>query len=406
MIHKHTCDNGLRIVLEQAPSVRSVTIGVWIYNGSRHEPEHLNGMSHFIEHMLFKGTEKRSAVEIVEGFESIGGQVNAFTDKEYTCYYAQVLASYKEEALDILADMFFNSTFPNDEIDRERKVIHEEINIYEDDGEELVHDLLIEQAYEGHAIGRNILGTDQHIDSFTRHDMVSYMNQTYSADKVVISVVGNVDESFIPTVEAAFDHFSNEHYNHKHVKPTFTPNKIVREKEAEQAHLTLAYEGLSLTDDKMMSLLVASNALGGGMSSRLFQEIREKRGLAYAVYADHIAYIDSGMFMIYAGTNPADLPYLQETIAETMNDFVREGLTEKELKSSKEQLKGNMMIALESTSSRMTRNGRNELMLNRIRTLDELIDDINSVTMADTNDMIQNIFTKQYAQAIVKPHNS
>src|SRR5699024_5980909 len=163
--------------------------------------------------------------------------------------------------------------------------------------------------------------------------------------------------------------------------------------------LTLAYEGLSLTDDKMMSLLVASNALGGGMSSRLFQEIREKRGLAYAVYADHIAYIDSGMFMIYAGTNPADLPYLQETIAETMNDFVREGLTEKELKS-------NMMSALESTSSRMTRNGRNELMLNRIRTLDELIDDINSVTMADTNDMIQNIFTKQYAQAIVKPHNS
>lgn len=393
----------MRIVLENVPSVRSVTIGVWVFTGSRHEDEKENGISHFIEHMLFKGTKTRSAVEIAEGFESIGGQVNAFTSKEYTCYYAKVLDSYKEEALDILQDMFFHSTFAEVEMDKERKVITEEILMYEDAADELVHDLLFEAAYSNQPLGRNILGTPQHVDRFTKEDIRHYMAEHYVPENVVISVAGNVDESFIDVVEQAFDQFEDVGGGTILREATFSPRKVMREKETEQAHLCIGYEGLPTGSEQMSALLVASNVLSGGMSSRLFQEVREEKGLAYAIYGYHSSYVDSGLFTIYAGTTKHQLENLQATIKETMDRFTADGLTEKELNNSKAQIIGSTMIGLESTSSRMTRNGRNELLLGYHRSLDELVEEIEAVGMAETKAVIEQMFEKPFAESIVMP---
>lgn len=403
MIQKHTCKNGMRIVLENVPSVRSVTIGVWVHAGSRNETEAETGISHFIEHMLFKGTTKRSAIEIAEGFESIGGQVNAFTSKEYTCYYARVLDTFKEQALDILQDMFFHSTFAEAEMDKERKVITEEILMYEDAADELVHDLLFEAAYDDQPLGRNILGTKSHVGGFTKADIAVYMAKHYVPENVVISIAGNVDESFIPVVESAFDQFEAIQQEVPLAAATFSPKVMHREKETEQAHLCLGYDGLATHDDRMAALLVAANALTGGMSSRLFQEIREEKGLAYAIYGYHSSYVDTGLFTIYAGTTKHQLADLQTTIAETMTRLTKDGLTKKELRNSKAQIVGSTMIGLESTSSRMSRNGRNELLLGYHRTLDEIVSEIDAVGMEETQAVIEAIFSKPFAESIVMP---
>lgn len=403
MIQKHTCKNGMRIVLENVSSVRSVTIGVWVLTGSRHEQERESGISHFIEHMLFKGTKTRSAVEIAEGFESIGGQVNAFTSKEYTCYYAKVLDSYKEHALDILQDMFFHSTFADVEMDKERKVITEEILMYEDAADELVHDLLFEAAFQEQPLGRNILGTPAHIGRFTKEDIHSYMSEHYVPENIVVSIAGNVDESFIHVVEQAFDQFADGRKGTILTEATFSPAKMMREKETEQAHVCIGYEGLQTGSEQMAALLVASNVLSGGMSSRLFQEIREEKGLAYAIYGYHSSYVDAGLFTIYAGTTKHQLADLQATIKETMDRFTSDGLTEKELRNSKAQIIGTTMIGLESTSSRMTRNGRNELLLGYHRSLDEIAEEIEAVGMAETKAVIEQMFEKPFAESIVMP---
>lgn len=405
VIEKHLCANGVRIVLENVPSVRSVTIGVWVLNGSRHESEEMNGISHFIEHMLFKGTTNRTAMDIAEGFESIGGQVNAFTSKEYTCYYTKVLDTYKEYAVDILQDMFFHSTFDEAEMDKERKVITEEIFMYEDAPDELVHDMLFEVAFQEHPLGRNILGTKEHVQRFTKEDIMNYMAEHYIPENVVISIAGNVDNTFIPIVEKAFDQFITNEQSQSVTKAIFTAEQIMKEKETEQAHICLGYEGLPTKNEQMAAMLVASNVLSGGMSSRLFQEIRENKGLAYAVFGYHHAYMDEGMFTIYAGTNKHQLQALQETMGETMKVFTTNGLTEKEFTNSKAQLIGSTMIGLESTSSRMTRNGRNELLLGYHRSLDEIIEEIEAVNIGQTKQVIEQVFAKPYATSIVVPKN-
>ncbi|HLR40572.1 MAG TPA: pitrilysin family protein [Virgibacillus sp.] len=403
MIEKHTSKNGLRIVLESIPAVRSVTIGIWVLTGSRNETEENNGISHFLEHMFFKGTDTRSAQDIAEAFDSIGGQVNAFTSKEYTCFYARVLDTHKEHALEILADMFFNSSFDEEEMEREKKVVFEEIKMYEDTPDDIVHDLLAEASYGNHPLGYPILGTEDHLNTFNPETLRNYIKEQYTPENVVISVAGNVDDSFIRSIEGYFGDFQSNHKRAGIIKPAFLANNIEKHKDTEQAHLCLGFNGLPIGDESVYSLIIMNNVLGGSMSSRLFQEVREKQGLAYAVFSYHSSFLDNGLLTIYAGTGKEQLPLLQDTINKTVEQLIESGLTEKELTNSKEQLKGNVMLSLESTNSRMSRNGRNELLLNRHRTLDDMIHEIDAVNHESIQQMISRIFRQSPSSALIAP---
>lgn len=404
MIKKYTCQNGVRIVLENIPTVRSVAIGVWIGTGSKDENPANNGISHFLEHMFFKGTKTRTAREIAESFDSIGGQVNAFTSKEYTCYYAKVLDTHSSYALEVLADMFFNSTFDEEELKKEKNVVLEEIKMYEDTPDDIVHDLLSKAVYENHPLGYPILGTEETLNTFSGNTLREYIQERYIPENVVISVAGNISDSFISEVEKYFGSYPGEYKQSIENKSTFHSNRISRKKETEQAHLCIGFNGLQVGHEDIYSLIVLNNILGGSMSSRLFQEVREQRGLAYSVFSYHSAYQESGVVTIYGGTGAQQLDVLFETIQDTLQILKRDGITEKELVNSKEQLKGSLMLSLESTNSRMSRNGKNELLLKRHRSLDEIIEQIDQVTKQSVDQMGHNIFTDQYSLSLVSPN--
>ncbi|WP_182199203.1 M16 family metallopeptidase [Paraliobacillus salinarum] len=403
MLHKNYCNNGLRIVLETIPTVRSVTIGIWVKTGSRDETIENNGISHFLEHMFFKGTTKRSAKDIAESFDAIGGQVNAFTSKEYTCYYAKVLDAHKDLAIDLLSDMLFHSTFDEVELEKEKNVVLEEIRMAEDTPDDIVHDLLAEASFGNHALSYPILGREETIKKFTREDLINYKHAHYTPNNIVISIAGNVDESFTKDVEVAFDQFDNESRSKILVKPQFEPIQLTKQKPTEQAHLCIGYQGLPTEAEDIFSLIIVNNVLGGSMSSRLFQEIREERGLAYSVFSYHSSFVDNGLLTIYAGTGKQYLSTLQETIEQTIDNFVSNGLTDKELTNSKEQLKGNLLLGLESTNSRMSRNAKNELILGRHRSLDELTEQINQVNKESTDRVLNKIFDNKYSTALISP---
>ncbi|GIN18899.1 MAG TPA: insulinase family protein [Bacillus bacterium] len=403
MIKKYTCQNGVRVVLENIPSVRSVAIGIWVGTGSRDELPDNNGISHFLEHMFFKGTATKNAKELAEAFDSIGGQVNAFTSKEYTCYYAKVLDNHSQYALETLADMFFNSTFEEEELNKEKNVVSEEIKMYEDTPDDIVHDLLNKAAFDNHPLGYPILGTEQTLSTFTGDKLRAYVEETYTPEKIVISIAGNIDESFIKEVERLFGSFERKGRRQTKSEPVFKANHVSRQKDTEQAHLCIGFEGLAIGDPDIYSLIVMNNIFGGSMSSRLFQEVREERGLAYSVFSYHSSYKDSGIVTIYGGTGANQIDDLFETITNTFGELKRDGITEKELRNSKEQLKGNLMLGLESTNSRMSRNGKNELLLKRHRTLDEIVDEIDRVSIQSVNDMANRIFADQFTLALISP---
>ena len=403
MITKHTCSNGIRVVLETIPTVRSVTIGVWIGTGSRYETEATNGISHFIEHMLFKGTATRSAREIAEAFDKVGGQVNAFTSKEYTCLYAKVLDEHASYAVDVLADMLFNSVFDAEELNREKQVIYEEIKMYEDTPDDRVHDLLSEATYGHHPLGFPILGTEATLSEFDAAKLREYIATHYLPEEIVVSIAGNVDEKILPMIDQVFRSYEAKKTTLPETQPQFFTGKIGRKKETEQAHLCLGFNGLPIGDGDLYRLSVMNNILGGSMSSRLFQEVREERGLAYSIFSFHTAYKDSGILTIYGGTGADQLQKLYDTIFITLDELVKKGVTENELVNSKEQIKGNMMLSLESTSSRMSRNAKNELLLGRHRPLDELTQLIDQVTLAEVKDLANRLFTSEFSCSIISP---
>jgi predicted Zn-dependent peptidase len=403
MINKYSCKNGVRIVLENIPTVRSVAIGVWINTGSRNENPQTNGISHFLEHMFFKGTTTRSAKEIAESFDSIGGQVNAFTSKEYTCYYAKVLDTHAQFALDVLADMFFNSTFVEEELNKERNVVLEEIKMYDDTPDDIVHDLLSRAIYGDHPLGYPILGTEETLNTFTSATLKEYIHNRYTPENVVISIAGNVSDKFIHEVEKYFGSYEGGNGSTAENIPVFHSNRLSRKKETEQAHLCIGFEGLKIGHEDVYSLIILNNILGGSMSSRLFQEVREQRGLAYSVFSYHSAYQDNGVVTVYGGTGAKQLNVLFETIQDTLEKLKQEGITEKELINSKEQLKGSLMLSLESTNSRMSRNGKNELLLRRHRSLDEIIEQIDQVSKQSVDGMATSIFTDKYSVSLISP---
>jgi predicted Zn-dependent peptidase len=394
MYQKQQMKNGIRIVTEEIPYVNSVSVGIWVKVGSRNETPDVNGVSHFIEHMLFKGTEKRSAKEIANSIDKIGGQLNAFTAKESTCYYAKVLDSHFDIALDVLADMFQNSTFLKEEIEKEKGVIMEEINMYEDSPEDLVHDLFTQGVWAGNTLGMSILGTEESLNHLDRDKIKGYYNENYIPENIVISVVGNIKhQEVVSKVEKHFGHLTSPAKKMIHMeKPRFTPVKITKTKETEQVHLCIGFEGVDNDNESFYPLLTLNNIFGGAMSSRLFQKIREDRGLAYSVFSYPSSYQDCGLFSIYAGMKPAQLKTVTELIMEEIHETMMRGLTEEELFDSKEQMKGSYTLGLESTSGRMISIGKSELLNNRIYSPTEILEKIDCVDMKSVNTAIKTVF--------------
>ncbi|GIP33121.1 pitrilysin family protein [Paenibacillus sp. J2TS4] len=398
---KHHLSNGLRVVLEPIPSCRSVSFGIWVKTGSRNESPDQNGISHFIEHMLFKGTDRYSTRDIAEVFDGIGGNVNAFTTKEYTCYYAKVLDEHLAIAVDVLADMYFHSKLDEAELDKERNVILEEISMYEDTPDDLVHDLLAKAAYGDHPLGYTILGTENNLNQMNSEKLRQYMDDYYTTENTVLSIAGNIDESVVDLLEKHFGGLQRSGKLAAYEAPGFAGDLIYHKKKTEQNHICLALPGLSLTDPRYYAMILLNNAIGGGMSSRLFQEIREKRGLAYSVYSYHSAHVDNGMFAIYTGTAPKQTEEVLKVSMEIIEQMIVQGLTDSELKKGKEQLKGSLILSLESTSSRMNRLGKNELMLGRHLTIDEIIAKIEAVSHEEIRQVTNDLFSRPFALAMV-----
>ncbi|KZE53073.1 zinc protease [Brevibacillus parabrevis] len=403
MIQRHTCENGLRIVTEKIPSVRSVALGIWVGTGSKYEQEKNNGISHFLEHMFFKGTSTRSAKEIAETFDEIGGNVNAFTSKEYTCYYARVLDQHAPIALDVLSDMYFHSVFDAEELEKEKNVVIEEISMYEDTPDDLVHDLIARAAYSKHPLGYSILGTEDVLRSLKRDDLLSYINAHYLPSNTVVTVAGNFDDNLIEEIKKRFSGFSRQGKLAPLSEPEFAANVIAHNKATEQAHLCLSLPGFKVGHPEVYSLILLNNVLGGSMSSRLFQEIREERGLAYSVYSYHSSYKEAGTFTVYTGTAPEHVGQVFDIVTNVLRDVADRGISAKELNKGKEQLKGSLMLSLESTNSRMSRLGKNELLLERHLNLDEIIAKIDRVSHESVLAVAQELFRSKLAMAMVSP---
>ncbi|NLW24749.1 MAG: insulinase family protein [Clostridia bacterium] len=388
-----TLKNGIRVVTENIPYVRSVAIGIWVGAGSRYESKENSGISHFIEHLLFKGTKKRTAKDIAETLESVGGQLNAFTAKEYTCYYARVLDEHVDLALDILADMFFNSMFSEAEMAKEREVIIEEIKMYEDTPDELIHDFFSQTIWPNHPLGRPILGTEESLQSLTRKDIIEFIENHYVPENIVIAVAGKVDhEKIVPALDKLFGNSRKGLQVKNSFPPENQPQIQNLYKDINQVQICLGSPGLSQDDPQIYPLYVLNSVLGGGLSSRLVQEVREERGLAYSVYSYHSSYSDSGLFTFYAGTRPDNYEQVIKLIVEEALKIREKGITEKELIKAKEQLKGSLFLGLESVGSRMTRLGRSLLTLNRLISPEEVVEKISAVKQEDVQKLAQELF--------------
>lgn len=401
-MNKYKLSNGLRVVVEYIPTVRSVSFGIWVKTGSRNETQENNGISHFIEHMLFKGTDTRTAKDIADLFDGIGGNVNAFTSKEYTCYFAKVLDQHLPIAVSALSDMFFNSRFDEEELAKEKNVILEEIAMYEDTPDDKVHDEASRAAFGDHPLAYSILGLKDRLSAMGPDTLRAYMEESYSIENTVVSVAGNVEEGpLLALLEAHFGAFSRHSEPVVTEAPSFMGDYVFYKKKTEQNHICISFPGCSNKDARLYAMILLNNAMGGGMSSRLFQEIREKRGLAYSVYSYHMGYADSGLFTVYAGTAPKQTKEVLRLTIEQLEELAVKGLGDDELHRGKEQLKGSLILSLESTSSRMNRIGKNELMIGRHYTLDELLARIDNVTMDDIREVTKAMLSQPFSVAMV-----
>lgn len=396
MYKKSILPNGIRVVSEAIPYVKSVTLGVWVGTGSRFEKEDNHGVSHFIEHLMFKGTTRRSAKDIAEMVDAVGGQLNAFTAKECTCYYLKVLDSHAELAMDILSDMLLKSKFAEEDIERERQVVIEEVHMYEDSPEELVHDLYLDTVWPIHPLGRNILGTTDSIERFNRKSVLEYYQNFYTPDNVVIAAAGNIThEQLVELTMRYFGELKGKKRKFTITTPHYTPTRTVIGKDSEQVHICLGTMSVPQDDPLLYPTYLFSNILGGGISSRLFQAIREERGLAYSIYSYQNSYKDAGLLTIYAGTRPGNVSQVLALVIEILREFKSKGITEQELVKAREQIKGSLLLGLESSSSRMSRIGKMEVTLEKFITLDEVVSKIDRVSLHDVNQLIEQMLVAE-----------
>lgn len=399
-----TLQNGIRVVAEKIDNLKSVSIGVWVGNGSRHEKLCENGISHFIEHMLFKGTGKRDALQIARAIDDVGGQLNAFTAREYTCFYTKTLDAHAPIAIDVLSDMLFNSSLLEEEMDKERRVVLEEISLYEDSPEDLVYDLASKAAWGDTSMGRTILGTKETLDGINSDIMRKYIKTHYTSKNIIISVSGNYGDGFFEMLDECFGAQSLSDNELELPQAPYTPSNLVKTKDIEQVQLVAGFKGIDVMDESVYSLLVFNNVFGSGMSSRLFQNIREKRGLVYSVCAGHSAYINTGIFDISAGMSPENVTEVAELITEEIKRVKREKLSSDEVERAKEQLKGSYILSYESTGARMQGAGRSLLLNKPIRTQEEALREIEAVNTDTVAEIIDKVLdTDTLCTAAVGP---
>lgn len=389
-------DNGLRIVLEHIPYVSSVSVGVFVQTGSRNENKHNNGISHFIEHMLFKGTNKRAGKEIAETIENVGGQINAFTSKEMTCFYTKSLNTHLDLSLDVLSDILLNSKLADEDIEKEKNVIYEEINMSEDSPEDVLMDLHSIAIWGEDSLSLPILGTKESLKGFNREILKEYMGKYYIPDNSVISICGNFNVTTIESlVDKYFGHW-NVNENSKvltnYSSPLILKDNLYRKKEIEQLHISLGIPGIEMGNDSIYPLLILTNILGGGASSILFQKLREEMSICYSVYCGLSSMKNTGIINIYLGLNTAVAAKAINAIKEQMNIFTKKGINEVQLYNSKEQLKGSYILGLESTSSRMFSNGKSALFLNKIKKPEEILNKIDKISMEHVNEVMEHTF--------------
>jgi len=376
--------NGIRVVSEQLPDLASTTVGIWVQNGSRYEVPEKGGISHFLEHLFFKGTARRTAAQIAEEIDAVGGVLNAFTGKEYTCYYAKVLREHLPLALDLLADIFTASSFAPEEIDRERSVIIQEISQVEDTPDDYVHELFNLAFWPGHPLSRPIAGSAQTVSALGRQDFLEFLTARYRPDRVLIAAAGNLSHDELVSVTAAkFGALTGRSMTVDGGPPAPVAGVVVHEKALEQVHLCLGTPGISQTDADRYPAHLLNVALGGGMSSRLFQEIRERRGKAYTVYSFLSSYLDAGYLGVYVGTSAEWTREVVGVIRGELERVTREGLAVTELVRAKNQMKGNMLLGLETSDSRMSRLAKNEIYFGRDVPLDEVAAGIDAVSNDD-----------------------
>lgn len=382
-LERTTLESGVTVVSEHMSEVRSVSVGFWFDVGARDEPSELSGTSHFLEHLLFKGTDKRSAKDIANLFDAVGGDVNAFTGKEYTCYYARVLDEDVTMALDVLTDMLTDSKVDPTELESERKVILEEIAMHEDAPDELVHDLFFQSLWAGHPLGRSVLGSNHTVGGVSRTQVVDYWHDRYNASNLVVAAAGHVDhEQLVDCVAQLFDHDGRRTVR-EGGKPQPRFGVDVHRRPTEQAHVIFGKEGLPRGHDDRHALTILDTVLGGGMSSRLFQEVRERRGLAYSVYSYRSLFADGGTFGVYAGTTPHNVETVLDIVQEEIASIVSDGITEAELERAKGHVKGSLVLSWEDPGSRMNRVGKQQLTTGEILSIDELIARFEALDMDD-----------------------
>jgi len=397
MILKRVLENGIRIVAERIPSVKSVSIGLWVNVGSRDEAEDEYGSSHFLEHMFFKGTKTRSAKQIALAADELGGELNAFTTRESTTFYAKVLDEHLATVIDLLSDIFHASVFEPSEIEKERQVIAEEIKMVEDDPEDLVYDLHLEETWRGSTLAHSILGTPEHVKRMTRKKILRYIKRTYDPKEMVIAVAGRFDpEKMMAQLESAFGNYSNTDVcMNPRCVPKITPHIQVKKRKLEQAHLCIGTRGLSSLDPDRYALYLLNTILGGGASSRLFQEVREERGWAYSIYSSPSSYLDCGLFTIYAGTSPQNVDNVVEVVLKMLNKVKKNGVDADELRRAKNQTKGSIMLSMENTSTRMGRIAKEELYFGRNFSLKEIVREIDKVSPMQLLDLANTLFTQE-----------
>ena len=402
---KEHLDNGIRVVAERIPTVKSVSLGIWVCVGSRDEEAKDAGISNFTEHMFFKGTAHSSAHDIALEMDSLGGELNAFTTRETTTFYVKVLDEHISKGIEIISDLFLHSSMTRKDMEKEKQVVLEELKMVEDDPEDYIHDMHATLVWDGNPLARPIVGSAKTIQGLNRNSMLDFIGLHYHPANIVISVAGNFEFSnLLKLLNKSIGKLRRKVTENKRTKPALKNGIVVKNKSVEQVHLCLGTLGLPQNDKKRYALYALNSILGSSMSSRLFQEVREKRGLVYSIYSYLSSFTDSGVMNIYAGTSQESLPVVLDLVLKEIKKIRRNGISRKEMNRVKNQMKGNLMLGLESTSNRMSRIARDEIYSGRFYTTDDIIREINRITPSQIQRLVNDLFKSEYLSlAILGP---
>jgi predicted Zn-dependent peptidase len=394
---KSVLPNGIRVLTERMPHVRSVAVGVWVETGSRHEPEPRGGVSHLIEHLVFKGTATRTAEAIARTMDSVGGQMDAFTTKEHTCFYVQVLDEHLPLAVDLLTDILLHPLFDAEELEREKQVVLQEIRMVEDTPDDVIHDIFAAQVWADHPLGRPILGTRELVTGFSREAIAEWFGAEYVPPRIIIAVAGNVThERVLELFGAGFADFEHEARPRTAEAVTLAPSVNIVHKALEQVHLVMGFPGLPHAAPERYAMFLLNDVLGGSMSSRLFQEVRERQGLVYSIHSGAQAFADTGLLYLYAATDAQNFSKVLKSILKELREVKKAGITAEELKRAKDHLKGSLMLSLESTSSRMNRLAKHELNLGSFLTIDDMLASIDRVKHDEVQALVSEVLDEDH----------